>query len=273
MGKKNRKQLKETFRNGRIPTEEDFADLVDSMVNTLDEGFDRTDLDGLQVSQLMGSGRLMSFYQDLAVDSPQWFLEMGEKQEGRSLLRLRSPRLDGDAEVLSMRASDALDRAGEVRSLVGVGVGTAMPRYELDVVGTVASHGRLGRTGELAVEADGEWHDITATLTGCNVFEVVAGIGAEDSVGKYGLLHAVAMNAFNSRNHVIDERHAWFGGRSSRIDLRWESVPDEGRFTYKLQMRADAGYESQGEKRFVKYHITRLWEDVLMEESTWEPRA
>ena len=38
-----REDLKERFKAGRMPTEEDFMSLIDSMVNCMDEGFDVTE--------------------------------------------------------------------------------------------------------------------------------------------------------------------------------------------------------------------------------------
>ena len=37
--KLSRKELKERFKAGRMPTEEDFMSLIDSLVNSVDEGF------------------------------------------------------------------------------------------------------------------------------------------------------------------------------------------------------------------------------------------
>lgn len=265
MGKKNREQLKERFRRGRMPSEEDFADLVDSMLNMLEDGFDRTPEDGVQITQLESRGKLMSFYEDLAVEAPRWFLDLREQQdEGGALvsrLRLNTPALQDDKRCALTISTCSVPSTGRVR--VGVGIDVAHPRCELDVVGVVAAHGRMGQERK-PVPADGQWHDLTGVLTGCNAFELVAGIGAEDSVGRYALVHAVVLNAFGSRNGVIDARHAWFGGRSSRIELRWSGVPEEGRFAYRLEMRADPAY---GGDRNVNCHLTRLWFDPLMEAS------
>ena len=50
MAKTNRKNLKDRFKNGRMPSESDFADLIDSMINALDEGYEKTAKDGLNMT-------------------------------------------------------------------------------------------------------------------------------------------------------------------------------------------------------------------------------
>ena len=42
--------LQEQFQHGKMPTEEDFADLIESMLNMLDEGFDKTPEAGFKVA-------------------------------------------------------------------------------------------------------------------------------------------------------------------------------------------------------------------------------
>lgn len=150
---------------------------------------------------------------------------------------------------------------------MGVGINTDNPRFELDVAGTIASHGRVGRRGELAVPADGNWHDITEALTGCQAFEVVAGVGGKDADGKYALMHAFALNAYNGKNHITYHQ-AHFGARCNRLELRWEPGADAESFEYTLQLRVESSY---GDKIWVNYHITRLWQDPAMYESEKEP--
>ncbi len=71
--KLSRNELKERFRAGRMPTEEDFMSLIDSMVNSVDEGFTVSEENGLEIKQRRDSSRLMSFFSNLAERNPQWF--------------------------------------------------------------------------------------------------------------------------------------------------------------------------------------------------------
>jgi len=50
--------------------------------------------------------------------------------------------------------------------------------------------------------------------------------------------------------------------------LRWQSVPEQGQFHFKLQMRAQCSF---GKDIWIKYHLTRLWFDPLMLDSNRAP--
>ena len=64
MSKLNRALLKNRFKAGQMPCEEDFIDLIDSMVNMEEEGIEKTRETGLKISQITDSGKLMSFYEN-----------------------------------------------------------------------------------------------------------------------------------------------------------------------------------------------------------------
>lgn len=274
-----RQSLKDRFRVGRMPTEGDFGDLIDSMVNLLDEGFDKTADDGLKVNQI-GSGRLLSFYENLSVNSPQWFLELGQRNQGERSLHFGAMVDDKPGSVLSLVQRNPLAGDPLAGSGVAVGINRRDPRFTLDVEGTVCSSGRQGKPGEMEVLADGNWHDVTGDLVGCNAFEVVAGVGCkDDSDGKYALTHAVALNTFNGRGSVRYQQ-AWFGSSCSRIEVRWSRPTKGSPFTYRLQLRVRCPYmelEKDGSCRddkcvWVRYHIAQMWFDTLMEQSTEPPR-
>jgi len=259
MEKLDRNALKNKFKKGRMPSEQDFSNLIDSMVNILEEGFDKTSRDGLKISQLMGSGRLLSFYKNIAVESPQWFLELSTSENKLHFGTPQSPR------VLSLYSHGGGDEQNTLR--VAVGINKESPQTTLDVEGTIASTGRMGKVGDMAAPADGEWHDITSALTGCEAFEIVAGVGGQDADGKYALLHATALNTFNGKSS-INAQDAHFGNKCNRLELRWQPVPEQGQFHFKLQIRAQCSY---GKNIWIKYHITRLWFDPLMLESSQAP--
>lgn len=258
MEKLDRNALKNKFKKGKMPSEQDFSNLIDSMVNILEEGFDKTSRDGLKISQLMGSGRLFSFYKNIAVESPQWFLELSSSENKLHFGTPNCPR------VLSLY-SHTDDGQGNLR--VAVGINKENPQATLDVEGTIASTGRMGKSGEMAAAADGEWHDITSALTGCEAFEIVAGVGGQDADGKYALLHATALNTFNGKSSInIQDAH--FGNKCNRLELRWHPAPGQGQFHFKLQIRVQCSY---GKNIWIKYHLTRLWFDPLMLESNQAP--
>ena len=45
MAKKNRRSLKNAFREGAQPSADAFADLIDSALNVVDDGFDKLESD------------------------------------------------------------------------------------------------------------------------------------------------------------------------------------------------------------------------------------
>lgn len=256
MTRRNRHTLQEQFQHGKMPTEEDFHDLIESMLNMLDEGFEKTPEAGFKLAQLR-DGKLMSFYKDINIGNPLWSMALDKTNDNLNLL-------DGRNQAL-LTLSSATGADGFHRSAVGIRQN--QPKYELDVAGCVASYARVGRKGELAVPADGNWYDITENMTGCQAWEIIAGVGAKDSEGRYALTHAFALNAFNA-NGSIDYHQTYFGNKCSRVELRWVSDNEDKPFEFKLQMRVGCSY---GDDVWIKYHMTQLWLDTLMLESDQKP--
>lgn len=259
MSKRSRNDLKDLFKQGKMPGQEDFADLIDSSLNTLDESFDRDAQNGMKMAQV-GGGVLQSYYRDINAGDPLW--RLGMEPDGALSL------CDGQQEphpVLTLTSTD--DGRGGTRNAVGIGC--TRPGQALDVVGTVAADGWIGRAGQRAVPADGEWHDITGALTGCQAWEVMAGAGTREGAGQYALTHAFAMNAFNGSGNITHHQ-AYFRSRSSRIELRWSGVDKKTPFGFKLQMRVGCNY---GQNVWIKYHMTQLWFDSQMEQSSVPPGA
>lgn len=249
----NRRDLKDRFSEGRMPCEEDFCGLIDSMVNLIDDGFQKTKEEGLKVSQLKDSGTLMSFYENATEGRPLW------------QMNIRYNNDDGYATNLHFIAPDSKENANvlTLSSSGKVGVGVCMPKHELDVNGVVACKGRIGWENEkLKVPADGEWHNITEQLTGCEAYEVIAGVGDQDGEGRFALTRAVAMNVFGCKPR-IDKTCSYCGGRRSRIDIRW--VKGSEKHSFILQLRTHCPYSKND--IFVRYKLTKLWLDNMMEGS------
>lgn len=261
MTKRTRETLKQKFMNGEMPSMNGFSDLIDSMLNMLEDGFDKTPADGFKVAQLQ-DGRLISFYKDIDVRSPLWSIRLDTSAE-KSLIFGSNE----NPNALTLRNLANVEQPGGMpRTGAGIGINKAHPRYELDVAGTVASHGRIGRKGELPVPADSEWHDITDALDGCYAFEIMAGVGKKGS-GKYTIMHAFALNAFNSKSHITYHQ-AFYSSKCCRLELRWEPVSGGRRNEYKLQMRVGCSY---GEGVWVQYYITSLWPDPFMDDCLNKP--
>lgn len=265
MKNRPRAELKARFAEGSMPSMSDFDMLIDSTMNINDDGIEHSHTRGLCLTQMNGEERrLLSFYREGMARAWAMGLEAG----GRSLaFEAAQPqgadgqrRPDGqDSAVLTLVApcrDDSDPLAGGLETPARVGVNKRKPAYELDVHGTVASRARRGEEGAVAW-ADGEWHTIRAGLDGCVALEVVAGTGREGS-GKYALMHAFALKAFDAKGDISYHR-THYGARRHRLELRW--LQHTGVRTFDLQVKVNCHY---GEGVRIRYHITELWDDPLM---------
>lgn len=259
MAKKNRNTLKNYFKIGRLPSQEQFGDLIDSMLNVIDEGFDKSAEEGFKISQLGDSGKLISFYENILQKSPVWSIRLDLKTGNLFIDSIASEKEERKA-VLSLGPEGK------------IGINKKDPEFEIDVEGVVAASGRIGRKGEKEVAADGQWHDITEPLSGCHAFEIMAGVEGGKGSGKYALLHAFALNAFNAKESIlrrifsrifclpdskITYHQAHYGSRCNRLKLRWNG---ESR-AYSLQLKTNCCY---GDGISVKYYLTKLWFDPFV---------
>jgi hypothetical protein len=258
MAKKNRSTLKRYFSEGALPTADQFADLIDSALNTVDEGFNKSPEQGFEISLIGDHDKLISFFRNTASRQAVWLISY-DKDTDR--LRFVKPGREEAPPVM------VLDPRGRV------GVNTERPQWDLDVSGVVASAGRIGTNPgpNKSVPADGDWHDITPSLSGCQGFEVMAGVGHKGT-GKYALMQAVALNAFNPsgllfnlfrRKNHIRVTQAYYLSRDQRIKLRWYGKAQD----YRLQMRTSCDY---GEGIRIRFYLTRLWFDSAMQGSWGE---
>lgn len=237
MNKKNRKTLKNYFKKGNLPTEQHFSDLIDSTLNTIDDGFEKTMEDGLKISTLGQSDKLIGFYRNIETKSPVWSISFDEP--GNRLVFKGN-----DSPVLS------LDPKGRV------GVNKAEPRVVLDVAGEIASTGRMGTYKAGRVPADGEPQVLLEGLDGCRAYEIMAGVGGGKRSGQYALVHAIAVNTYQSGGKVVmHESH--YGSRCNRLKLWWEGPQHD----YSLMIQTLCGF---GENVSIQYHITELWFDHFM---------
>jgi hypothetical protein len=275
VSKQDRTTLKSFFREGALPSAEHYRDLIDSAVNQVEDGFEKSPADGLRLASVGDSLKVMSLYQGLGAREPSWTMEHGEAPGALHLrqgIGAQARGIGGAADPAAHGpAGLTLTRDGRT------GLGEERPEWRLDVAGTARMAGRIGTTpGALpAVLADGRWHDITLPMTGCQMFEVVAGAGGERNQGHYSLLHAVAMNAFHPRNPILNwmfrrrsirTQTAVYGSYADRLKLRWVATAE--RHHYKLQLRSNAHF---GDGKVVRYYLTRLWFDSFMEGSRGGP--
>ena len=157
MAKTNRETLKGYFGSGRIPTGRHFEDLVDSMLNIVDDGMNKSAGNGLQLSPLEEKGPVLEFFGNILDESPLWKVVIDRKSGGMCI-----QKGDEDEAILTLSPDKKIVLQGNV---------------ELD--GWVKATGFVGCYNSGEVPADGEWHNITGEpedkLPGCRAYRVMAG--------------------------------------------------------------------------------------------------
>lgn len=232
-------ELKKAFKTGSVPTQEDFENLIDSMVHKHDNGFISQE-DGLRLSPQVDNSKLMSFFEDMGDFSPRWSLEGKTNAEDQFNLKLLNKNNDS---VLAIQADGK------------IGVGTATPSCTLDVNGTVAMNGRVGTYAHGIIPADGDWYAITPKLTSCHAFEVVAKV-SKPGQGLHAMVHAIALATFGGGKNKLNTTHAHYGSFFNKIDLRWNGST----FNYRLDMRTRRNY---GKGVMIRYHVTNLFPEEV----------
>lgn len=236
----NRKSLKDYFKKGQLPSEGHFHDLIDSTINKVDDSMSKTMEDGLMLAPISDSRKLISFFKSIEDKSPVWRMEVDENDAD---LKFTNKLGDG---VLSVREEGK------------VGVNKEKPSSALDVDGDVAMSGRKGNAYKGKVAADGKWHNIVTGLNGCQMFEVIAGVGKKKT-GKYALIHAIAISTFGKSKNKIRMTQGRYGVRGNKIKLRWTGTT----YKYNLEIRTRYDY---GDKTAINFNIQKLWQDPFMDD-------
>lgn len=241
MSIQDRNTLKGFFRKGQKPSESNFHDLIDSLVNRVDDGLSKNTEDGLMLSPSGSSLKMISFFKSIQEKSSVWSIDLNK---GNSHL-----------SFTDMQGTPVLTITPEIR----VGIGNDNPAYELDVDGTVGMKARLGTYAQGKFPADGNWHQVLTGLKGVYGFEIVAGVGKKKT-GKYALAHAFAMSTYGKSKSKIRITQGFYGSRKNRIQFKWTGDT----FNFNLEMRTRSDYEGEF---LVQYFISELWTDKFMDDS------
>ena len=276
MTKCSRDKLAGYFSEGNMPTQEQFGDLVESMVNILDDEFDKSPQDGMKLAQLKSGNALVSCYDEITVGKPLWTIAFSMSGYDSGAANYKNFNIfsgsdkTGGLTLASAYGNEAVadkSNIGKIR----VGINQNAPQHELDVNGVIAANGRMGRaegkigaTGKIEKEvpADGEWYPIISGLDGCQAFEIMAGVGKKNS-GRYALLHAFALNTFNTKKNNITYHQAHYASRCDQIELRW--IGDIHDYTLQMRTRCKYFEPTDTEKILIRFYITQLWFDPLMD--------
>jgi hypothetical protein len=233
MSRKNRRTLKESFRQGKKPSQQDFENLIDSMLNILDDGFSKTAETGMGLAPLLEKGTVISVFKEPADSKPQWEIAINTER----CLEIRRCKNDNVFPVLILKSDGTVELGTE-------GCETVLK----DVLRMPVREGTLYRG---SVPANGYWHDITDALSGYQVLEVTAYAGKKGS-GKHAVLFATATACFGAKAK-IKKTSSHYGNYGHKIRLRWKK--SDGNFQAKLQLKTIFKYDNE---TTIKYHITGL---------------
>lgn len=237
MAKRNRITLKNFFVRGKMPTEEHFADLIDSMLNIVDEGFEKTPKNGLSLAPLDEEGHVTSFFQKIDDEKSKWSITL-DKESGNLVVR----KWDGSEMVV-------LSQDGKV------GIDSGIPQYQFQTSQTAGFYGRAGTYASGEAPADSHWQNVMETDEGCFAFEIIAGCGKQQ-YGKYALVVATAIHCFGAHPR-IRKTQSHYGSRFNKIMLRWRKI--NGKVVLQMKTRYDYGYGIM-----IRYNISSLWDDNKM---------
>jgi hypothetical protein len=269
MSNKTRAKLKKLFSNGSMPSQVDFADLIDSNINPIDDGFNITPEGGIQVAPTDSRVFASVYAEKGEMIRAKWRFEIDDT--GNHFLLSNNIENNDPGDESNAEDSQQEKASGPIVSISGreekIGISKAVPEYTLDINGTVASSARLGTYKTGFADANSKWQDILTGLEGCHMFEVIAGVSGGEKQGRYSLVKAVAMNCYNPDflfswfRKRIKHQHSWYFSRWDRIKLRWKK---DGPNTYKLQIKTVRNFKTGKTNYQIKYHVTQLWVENTM---------
>ena len=149
LDKESREQLKKRFSAGNMPAEEDFHCLIDSVVNSIDEGIVVSEANGMELRPRRDNGCLISLFQDQKTLDYDWSVNIVNNKESKESslnvnMRLNRDTVKNAVTLVSKRSDNpSMDLPN-----VSVGIGCNSPKGELDVNGMIASRGRVGYEDE-----------------------------------------------------------------------------------------------------------------------------
>lgn len=236
MALQNRATLKSFFQQGMRPTAGNFADLIDSMFNKLEDTA-VGDENGLTATGLT------PFFSKTAAAA--------KEQPGLFAIFENTPA-DG-LVVKQAQSKTTIFSATPEKKQDGSVSSTS---FEFMVNGTMSAVSRKGNYSDPAVDpakvlADGKWHKIITGLDGLNLFEVVASASGPKGKGEYAVLHALALSAYGQSKNRISDHEARYNGLFRKMDLRWTGTTNN----YNLEVRTTSNL---GAGITIKYNIIKL---------------
>jgi len=246
-----RQRLLSYFRNGKIPSEEHYSDLINSMIHKDDDGFSKDDTNGLRIYADEKYNSLISFYKNINAIDP-FFVIAKDKADPDAL---KITPIDDSTDPTDP-ISDDDSNAFFLHTNGRLGVGKKCDfKYKMEVDGFVGMTGRIGTYKSGSVSADGKWYPIITGLRNAQAFEIVARVGKKGT-GKCAIMHATALSIFGPKGGKIRRSNGYFGWFWNRIHLRWTGDSTN----YALEIKVGSNYGPDVE---IFYTVSRLWDDSL----------
>lgn len=242
MARRNRETLKNYFRQGKRPGEQEFEDLIDSSLNTLDDGFSGSPQIGIGLMPITEKGTVISVFRGSDDTKAIWEIAIDKENADMQIRRC------GEGKVVPVATFKYQNsQLGGAQEII------------FDSIITSKGHKGCFKTG--TVPADGYWHDIISEEdrldAGCWAFEIVAGCGERHN-GRYALMVATAMHCFGNKPKIHTVQ-SYYGQWGNRIRLRWKKI--KGTYEAKLQIKTHFRY---GDDVYIRYQISNLWDNPLM---------
>lgn len=194
--RKTRETLKGYFKKGGVPTEQQFAELIDSMSNIVEDGQVRRTPDGWAFHPTHGGSLNLDLFTDTAETSgtkPAWRLRVTDTKK---LLILN----ENEETVLEMDQDKHVTLSDEEEPVA--------PTDE---------------AGYFTIPADKKWHDVpldfSTQVSKCRVFTIYA--SCSDTIDLCYLTCAtVAWMGYNEQHIKSHQKHWW--GWSGAVKIRWQ---------------------------------------------------
>ena len=241
----NRQTLKNYFRKGSFAKEKHFVDLIDSALNSVDDGISKTPDHGLKLSPAKETSKLISFFNRITQKDSNYSIDLNSNNsEGLSINK------EDNAAIIKF------NKQGHV------GINTNSPNYNLEVNGTIGIKTQVGLYKKGSVPADGNWHYIISDLDGICVLEVTAKAAGRLGGGFYSVAHVIALSAFGGKRskHKIRTTSAYYERYFRSLSFRW--IGDMNSFGLQVKTRTNYGISSDSKENYkIKYNIINLLED------------
>jgi hypothetical protein len=245
MNLRNRASLKKNFSKGRLLSESDFSELIDSSVNKIDDGFSKDDKNGLQLAPSKESEKVMSIFNHITDPNPLWSFNL-EKNNDARLFKIQGAE---SKKYLSFHQNGK------------IGINTSTPTSDLEVRGVTGMKGRFGTYAWGEKDSDGAWHTILEEEAGIGIYEVVAVIYGANGTPQHAALYALVTKVFNkSKIKKVRTQKGWF---FNSIRIRWKKNNTGNGFgdhSWLLQLRTVRKYQKQENGKFpkIQFHVSRM---------------